>query len=65
MKELEERARQLEVQNVQLIENFKQRQLKDSEIIQHLNDELLALHESKKASMEDVNNYQRIVEDAR
>ena len=65
MKELEERTHQLEVQNEQLIANFKQRQLKDSEIIQRLNEELMAHHESKKASMEEVDKYQRVIEDAR
>lgn len=65
VKELEERTHQLEVQNEQLIANFKQRQLKDSEIIQRLNEELMAHHESKKASMEEVDKYQRVIEDAR
>lgn len=65
MKKLEEEVEQLQDEKNQLDENFKQRQLQDSEMIQRLNEELIAHNESRKTSMREVSIYQQAVEDAR
>ena len=65
MKKLEEKVKKLEISNDKLVEEFKQKQSKDSEIIQRLNEELIAHHDSRRDSMEEVGRLELAVEDER
>ena len=65
VKKLEEKVEQLQDEMNKLDEDFKQRRLKDSEIIQRLNEELITHNENRKAILREISIYQQAVEDAR
>ena len=65
VEQLEEMVRQLRDDRDRLLQDFKKKQLKDGEIIQRLNEELMAHNEDRKASLEEANQCQKVLEDTR
>lgn len=57
--------RKLKDERDALLNDIKQKQLEDGEIIQRLKEEVKAFYANRRASMEEANQYQRAFEEMR